>query len=106
VENGETVTLTGTSSTQTLTDQRGEYGFTAIAPGTFRLDVKAPGLVGSQPVAVVSGKSVDLAVELNIEVVKESVTVTAKDLSSRENPLTNGHKQIHSSNRPEQIRPV
>src|SRR3954471_4308174 len=64
---------------------RGEYGFIAVTPGTYRLDVKAPGLVGSQRVAVVSGKSVDVTVELKIEVVKQSATVTAKDAAlSRE----------------------
>jgi len=61
--NGATVRLTASSSsTQTLTDERGEYGFTAVAPGTYRIEVNASGLVGSQPVTVVSGKSLDIPV--------------------------------------------
>jgi hypothetical protein len=41
--------------------------------------VKAPGLVSSQPVTVVSEKLLDLPVELKIQTVKQSVTVTAKE---------------------------
>jgi hypothetical protein len=77
---GATVRLTGpSSSTQTLTDERGDYSFTAVGPATYQIEVKAPGLVCSQVVTVVSGKSLDIPVELKIEAVKESVTVRGND---------------------------
>jgi hypothetical protein len=80
VVSGAAVTLTcGLSSLQTLTDERGDYSFSAVAPATYQIEVKAPGLVGSQVATVVSGNSLDVPVQLKIEAVKESVTVTAKE---------------------------
>jgi hypothetical protein len=70
-------------SLQTLTDERGAYSFTAVAPATYHIEVKASGLVGSQVVTVVLGKSLDVPVQLKIEAVKQSVTVTAKDPASQ-----------------------
>jgi TonB dependent receptor/Carboxypeptidase regulatory-like domain len=80
VVSGATVRLNGPSlSMQTATDERGSYSFTAVTPGPYQIEVKASGLVGSQAVIVVPGKSLDVPVQLKIEAVKQSVTVTAKE---------------------------
>jgi hypothetical protein len=75
-----TVTLTGPSlSKHTATDEKGAYSFGALAPGFYRIEVKAPGLTGSNPVTVTSGKVLELSVQLKVEAVKQSVTVTGSD---------------------------
>jgi hypothetical protein len=66
-------------SVETVTDERGNYSFTSVAPGTYQIEVKAPGLVGSKTVAVVPGIALDVDIQLEIETVKESVTVQAKE---------------------------
>jgi hypothetical protein len=67
------------SSIQTVTDERGNYGFAAVAPAAYRIEVKAPGLVGSKAVTVVSGAALDVPIQLKIDAVKESVTVRGND---------------------------
>jgi hypothetical protein len=64
---------------QTVTDERGNYNFPALAPGTYHIVVTAPGLTGSEAVTVVSGTMLDLPIQLHIEAVKQSVTVTANE---------------------------
>jgi Carboxypeptidase regulatory-like domain len=80
VVTGATVTLSGPSlSIQTVTDQRGSYNFTTIAPGPYRIEVKAPGLRGSSSVTIVAGTALDVQIQLKVEGVKESVTVKGGD---------------------------
>jgi hypothetical protein len=80
VISGATVTLTGPSSpTQTLTDERGSYTFTAVLPGSYQIEAKASSLIGSCAVTVAPGGALDVPVELNVEALKQSVTVTARE---------------------------
>lgn len=67
------------SSIQTITDERGAYSFAAVAPGLYQIEVKAPGLIGANAVTVVSGAAVEVPIQLKVEAVKESVTVTANE---------------------------
>lgn len=84
---GANVTLAGSSlSLQTVTDERGSYSFKTVAPGTYRIDVNAPGLVGSNGATVVSGTAVDLPIELKVEAKKESVTVTGSEPALSKEP--------------------
>ena len=77
---GATVTLTGqSSSSQTLTDERGSYSFTAAIPGRYQIEARASSLIGSRGVTLAPGGALDVPVELKIEAVKQSVTVTAKE---------------------------
>ncbi len=72
------VRLRGPSfSQQTVTDDQGRYSFSTVATNAYRIDAMAPGLTGSNTVTFVSGTALDVPVELRIEAVKESVTVTA-----------------------------
>jgi hypothetical protein len=74
------VRLEGSSSSiQTVTDERGNYGFAALAPATYRIEAMAPGLVGARMVTVVSERALDVPIELKIDAVKESVTVRGND---------------------------
>jgi hypothetical protein len=72
------VKLIGPSfSQQTVTNGDGRYSFLVMATNTYQIDAIAPGLSGSSTVTFVSGMAVDVPVELRVEAVKESVTVTA-----------------------------
>jgi hypothetical protein len=74
---GAKVRLKGPSlSIETVTDQQGNFTFTAVVPNTYQIAVDAPGLVGSNPVTVVAGTTIDVPIEPRIEAVKESVTVS------------------------------
>ena len=67
VVKGATVRLNGNSlSIGTTTDERGNYSFHAVAPASYQIEAKAPGLVGSQAVTVVSGAVLDVPVQLRI----------------------------------------
>src|SRR5258708_1740298 len=80
---GALVKLVGPSfSQQTVTNDQGRYGFMAVATNTYQIDVTAPGLSGSSTVAFVSGTALDASVELKVQSVKESVTVTGSTESS------------------------
>jgi len=72
------VRLRGPSfSRETLANGQGRYSFSAVATNTYQIDAMAPGLTGSNTVTFISGTTLDVAVELKVEAVKESVTVTA-----------------------------
>ena len=80
---GAKVLLEGSQSPiETVTDQQGNFSFTAVAPATYQLEVTAPGFSGSGEVTAVVGTTVDIPVELKIETVKESVTVMGKEESA------------------------
>jgi hypothetical protein len=60
---------------KTVTDQQGGFYFQAVPPATYRIDVNAPGLTGSKTVTVAAGVTIDIPMELKVEIVKESMTV-------------------------------
>ena len=53
------------------------YRFSGLAPGQYRVEATAPGLTGSNVVTVVPGAVANVSIELQIALLKESVTVTA-----------------------------
>ncbi|HWZ32163.1 MAG TPA: TonB-dependent receptor [Bryobacteraceae bacterium] len=84
---GARVSLEGPAFTQqTNADEQGRYSFTGVAPARYRIEATAPGLSGSNTVTVVPGAQADVSIELQIEGMKESVTVngSAEALITRE----------------------
>ena len=80
VVTGANVGLTGSSlSLETVTGERGSYSFKTVAPGTYRIEVKAPGLIGSSAVTILSGAALDVPVQLKVETVKQSMTATGSE---------------------------
>jgi hypothetical protein len=62
---GAVVSLTGPSlSQQVVSDQQRNYTFASIVPDSYQIDVKAPGLIGSDKVTVVSRAARDVPVQL------------------------------------------
>jgi hypothetical protein len=75
---GVTVTITrGGSSQQSTTDQLAKYRFPALPPGEYRIEASAPGLSGYDLVVVEPGVAATVPIELQLALLKESVTVTA-----------------------------
>jgi hypothetical protein len=60
---------------KTTTDEQGSFNFRDLPPGRYRIRASAPGLSGSAPAEVRSGQSVDVQVVVEIEALKESITV-------------------------------
>lgn len=80
VVTGAAVTLSGPSSPRhTVTDERGNFNFGAVAAGAYQIEATAPALAGSEAVTITSGKAVDVSVQLTIEASKQSVTVTGRE---------------------------
>jgi hypothetical protein len=69
-------------SQQTGTDQDGSYSFAAVAPGSYVIEVKAPGFIGIRSVTVSPGANLDVPVQMTVEAVHDSVTVTGKNDSA------------------------
>ena len=64
---------------ETLSNQQGNYDFRSLPAGKYTLDARAPRLVGSATAIVQPGVVLDIPVQLNVETVKESVTVNAAE---------------------------
>jgi TonB family protein len=69
--------LDGTNQEQTTVNPAGEYGFAAIPPGRYVVEVRASGFaMSSVPVVVVAGAAARADVTLEVGKISESVTVT------------------------------
>lgn len=77
---GAEVLLEATQSPrETHTDQQGRFTFADVAPATYQVEVSARGLVGNAAVSVVSGKALDIQIELKPAAVSQSVTVKGSE---------------------------
>jgi len=75
---GAKVTLRGPGSTQqAVADQQAVYRFSGLAPGVYQIEAAAPGLNGSNAVTISAGAVAETSIELQVALLKESVTVTA-----------------------------
>ena len=62
-------------SRKTTADEQGSFGFGDLPAGRYQIRASAPGLAGSASAEVAPGQSVDVQVVMEIEALKESVTV-------------------------------
>jgi hypothetical protein len=75
---GAKITLTGADfKTETESDATGKYGFTELREGKYELEVIAAGLHGSARTAVNAGQAADVPIELTLDEVKFTVTVSS-----------------------------
>jgi outer membrane receptor for ferrienterochelin and colicin len=88
------VTLNGPATMKTETDSEGKFELREVPPGTYTVEVIAPGLLGTQVVTVEIDKSAQISVELKLSIVQDSVTVTA---ATSESPTTSPSGTIASS---------
>jgi len=64
-------------SRQTVSDDAGRYCFQAVPPDAYQIRVEAPGLGGASDVKIAAGEISDTDIELKVEAIKDSVTVTS-----------------------------
>lgn len=69
--------LSGPVVLETETDEHGNYAFTAVGSGTYRIEAFLSGLEAAQTISVEAGKIVRADLQLKPADVKSSVTVTA-----------------------------
>ena len=74
---GAKVLISGATASETETDAAGEYVFTALPPGSYTLRAEAPRMIAMQAVEVAAGRSMDVPLEMKVEV-STTVTVSAK----------------------------
>ena len=63
------------SAKEATADEQGSFGFGDLPAGRYQIRASAPGMVGSASLEVAPGQSVDVQVVMEIESLKESVTV-------------------------------
>ena len=77
---GARVSLKGTSFyVETLSNEQGNYDFQSVPAGEYLVEARAPRLAGSVSVVIKPGATLDVPVQLNVESVKDSVTVSAPE---------------------------
>jgi hypothetical protein len=73
------VTLKGPTDLEAETDESGKFEFPGVQPGTYTIEVTAPGLLGTQVVTVEVGKVTEIWLDLKPTAVQDSVTVTSTE---------------------------
>jgi Carboxypeptidase regulatory-like domain len=84
------VTLKGPAVMETQTDESGKFEFLELQPGTYTVEVAAPGLVATQVVTVEMGKVAEISLDLKPTAVQDSVTVTSDAESPSTSPSSSG----------------
>ena len=74
---GAKVFLEGPSAGAAETDAAGKFVFSALPPGSYSFKAQAPGLIATGTIVVAAGVVSDLPVEMKLEAVSESTSVTA-----------------------------
>jgi hypothetical protein len=75
---GAKASITGPGPSQhAITNQQSMCRFSDLVPGQYRVEVAAPGLIGSNDVMVVPNAVAEVSIELRVAPITESVTVTA-----------------------------
>src|SRR5215510_11374008 len=88
---GAKISLDGPAHLEAESDAEGKFAITGVAQGTYAITAKAPGLTGMQSVVVTAAPSSEIALEMKIEAVQDSVTVhgNANQVDPREASGTN-----------------
>jgi hypothetical protein len=71
------ISLDGPTHMKTESEGQGRFAFNALPPGSYKISGQAPGMTTTRDVVVVAGATSDVALEMKLETVTQSVTVTA-----------------------------
>jgi len=88
---GAKISLDGPTHIDSQSDAEGKFAITGVAPGSYKVNTKAPGLAAEQEAVVAPETITEITVELKVEAVQESVTVTsdANQVDTKEASGTN-----------------
>lgn len=80
------ISVDGPRHTEVEADAEGKFTINGVAPGSYTITAKAPGMSASQNLIVGAGNVSEITLEMKVEAVKESVTVTgnANHVDTRE----------------------
>ena len=74
---GAKISLIGPATRATEADAAGKYAFDALPPGSYNLKAQAPGMIATHTVVIAVGTVSEAPLEMKVDVVSESTTVTA-----------------------------
>src|SRR2546430_6741783 len=74
---GAKISLDGPSHSEAESNGEGNFAFSSVPPGDYTISVQAPGMAAMQNVVVTAGNVSEVALEMKIQSVAESTTVTA-----------------------------
>lgn len=96
------ISLDGPKHVEAEADGEGKFTVSGIAPGSYVIIAKAPGMTATQNVMVAAGKFSEIALEMKVEAVKESITVTgnANQVDTKEASGTNTIGESNVKNMP------
>jgi hypothetical protein len=77
IVSGAKISLIGPATRETEADVAGKYAFDAVPPGSYNLKAQAPGMITTHTVVIAVGTVSEASLEMKVDVVSESTTVTA-----------------------------
>jgi hypothetical protein len=81
---GLRIVLHGPITTETQSDAKGAFAIDGLPPGTYQIEVNAPGLYAALAVEIGAGTSSTVPVEMNVVAVNSTINVTASDTAQGE----------------------
>jgi hypothetical protein len=105
---GTKLSLVGPVHLQAESDLEGKFAFNAVTPGSYAITADAPGLTATQNIEVRTGSVSKLELEMKLQAVTESTTVTAStdqvDTKESSGITTIGESMVeHMPNRDERF---
>ena len=105
---GTKLSLVGPVHLQAESDLEGKFTFNAVTPGSYAISADAPGLTATQNIEVRTGSVSKLELEMKLQAVTESTTVTASteqvDTKESSGSTTIGESMVeHMPNRDERF---
>ncbi len=88
---GAKISLDGPKHIDAEADAEGKFTISVVAPGSYGITAKAPGMTATQNLVVAAGNISEVALEVKVEAVNESITVTgtADQVDTKEASGTN-----------------
>jgi len=71
------ISLDGPTHIEAESDGAGKFAFKAVPPGAYTINAQAPGLAANRTIEVTAGSVSEIALEMKVQAVAESTTVTA-----------------------------
>jgi hypothetical protein len=91
------ITVDGPAHIEAQSDNEGKFAFSTLPAGSYTITANTPGMAATQGVVVTAGTVSQVQLEMELEAVKESATVTASTNSADTNNEPSGTNTIGES---------